>query len=319
MKLEVFDRIEDATDALIEGFKVEKRSLYMDWAVEEFLDGTHLAIYVDGKNKEFKISYRSKFINEQAYDTGWKEVVRLYKSMYLEMSSALKVPVIIYGKLLGGRYGKTKMGHEIRTVCDYTPYNEFFVHDIKLPHGFMSVREREQTAEKYAIHTAPILYMGNIDKAIAYPNNKLSVIPFISSQTVMKDNEMRGTVIRPAFNLPVGGTGKRYITKRVNTRYVIYMPRKDATKHSVLVGIAQDLSIAATVEKLLDETIAEVGGYDRDTISVMAAKYVQNIVDIIPNVKYDLLNEEEQNEVKKQLNRMALTHLDTLLRIGRAA
>lgn len=319
MQLVHYPKIPTVSEFLMKRFHSHPRTKLNDWCVTEFIDGDHLALYGDFKNKEFKMATRNKFITPDMNYSAAGEMGLLYKDLAMNMSSKEQTPVVVFGKCVGGHYNGKQAGIPIKTVCEYTQFNELIIHDIYLPKGgFIGLDILENIAELQFLKTAPIIYQGNYAAACGFPENSLSAVPFTSGEKVLFDNEMKGIVIRPIYDLTSGKD--RVIMKKLNRKYIGKQDkRKDPELTDTLVEIAAYIDNQGQQLHVLDAVIAAYGTYGYSEIKRVSGRYVTSLLDKVTYLKYNMLDKAGKHLVHKELNRIAEDRLLHLLRMGSAA
>lgn len=320
MQLKHYPKIPTLNSAVMNRFYNHSKTKEIDWLVTEFIDGDHMALYADHKTKEFRIATRNRFLdNHDSYScTG--DISHLYKEWALTLSGKENTPIIVYGKAVGGTYNNHYKGIPIKTVCEYLDFNEFIIHDIMLPGlGFVGLDTLEKIAADCAVRTAPILYHGVYSNACGFPEDKLSAVPFMCGMEPKYDNEMKGIVIRPLYDLTHGLD--RVIMKKLNRKYIGRKPevKKETLLTDTLVEIAVYIDSTAMRLRTLDSVIAESGSFTYEDVKKVSGKFVLASLDKVSYVKYNLLDRIEKHLVHKELNRIAEDRLRTLLRLGSAA
>lgn len=308
----MYPQIEVANDLVAHKIRSHPDTLNVSWAVTEFIDGDHLAIYANHKHNEFKASARAKEINisSTTYSDA-KDVIKMHRDWLMEFSRELGSAVTIYGKMVGGHYGTdTKRGIWISSACEYMPTNDYIIHDIKVPAGYIGLTELEQIGKKYLLTTVPVLFRGKFASANCYPEDNLSMVPFIKKLPVNYDNEMRGIVIRPIVDLYINN--KLVIVKRMNRKYSA-TSAKPLTINETLIDIAQYMDAQAMLSNVFDAALVECGSWGKNDISRVAGKYVQILLDNVTYIKYSFLKKNEKNLVHKELNSIALQRLRKLI------
>lgn len=302
MKYRAYGTISDRTDALIDLFKEHPRANSVTWVVQELMDGYPVALYADHLFNSFQVSNGSKFLSVQDKDYGWGAVARLFRKVALDYSHEVKMPVIIYGTLLGGSYPNVRnFGPKIPSVCEYAPHQEFVVHDIRFAAGyghFINMFQLQNFSSKYAIKLAPILYSGNFGAAIKYPDNKLSALPFMHKLAVLKDNQMKGIVIRPAVELE-DSTQYRMIMKSVNPKYAKVSVCADRIRE-----IAASMFEVSYTDETIESAFIESGSWSLADADRVAGLLVKKMLDTATHVQYSYLINGDQNLVNKELNRL---------------
>jgi hypothetical protein len=312
---EYYDKIEPVNDVNVNKYRTETRTYGQKWRVLEQVDGDHLALYADAKNEVYRAATRHRFLNEKDYHSDWLNQAKLNHRWLMALSASMERPLITYGKMVGGMYKGKSLGKHIKTVCEYCPQNEYILHDIKVKEGFLSQNEVKLLADKFHLGTAPILYEGQFSKAICYPENKLSMIPFMFSQDPIYTNQMKGIIIRPVYDMCLNGTSKHMLLKKLNRSYIgkslITVTKPVLT--SIIIEIAQYMDNEAMKLNLLDKVIIEGVAFSSADIGKITGQYTQSVIDTVRYLKYNMLLKEERKLVHLELNRIIAKRLTMLL------
>lgn len=319
MMLQKYSKIETLNASILSKFRIAPNSHKCDWIVTEMIDGDHLALYGDYDTGFFKASTRKRFLKDLDVYSAWKDTVDLHKNWVMLLSQQLRSPVIVYGKMTGGHYRGKHRDTLINTVAEYSLQNDYIIHDIKVKGGFIAAHELENVSHTHVLTVAPVLWKGSFNKVIGFPENRLSAVPFLYELPVQWDNEMKGIIMRPIYDMNVGST--RLIMKKLNRKYKEkgYSHYKPVILTEALTKIAVDMYIEACSKKLLDAVLIAQGGYRYNEIDRVTGKYVKLLLDKVNHLKYNLLTNKERSLIHKELNGLCKEQLLRLYRKGEEA
>lgn len=308
--LYAYAKIESISDSLRNSYNSCENSHKCDWYASEMIDGAHLALYSDASSNTIRAATRKRFLNDKDIYYNFKEHIALHKDWLHELSKMLNQPIIVYGKIAGGKYGKQGMGVHVPSVCEYSIHNDFIIHDVKTPNGFIACHELESLAKKYLLTLAPKLYVGSFAKIWSFPENNLSVIPFEHDLPVNLKNEMKGIVVRPIYSMLC--YNKRIIAKKLNRKYIgknITINKEVPVLTKELKEIAEYINNIALTLNIVDAVISINGGFNYGEIDKLAGKCTQKAIERIAYDRYKLLDADRKNLVNKELNNLAKEQL----------
>lgn len=319
MILKRYDCVPRVNDILMARFRRHPRASAMHWAVMELIDGDHVALYYNYTTKEFKVSARNKFVFESDNYSCSKEIISLYKEWVVLMGEVEKSDIVVYGKAVGGQYKKSGTGVSIKTVCSYMEDNGFIIHDIHINGSFVDVMKLQTIAKDNMLTVAPLLYTGTMNKCFGYPENGLSAIPFMLDLPADYENEMKGIIIRPIYNLTDGA--QRIIMKKLNRAYIGWTEKKKPSPviTESLIDVALWMDNAAMRMTLMDAILFAVGDVTTGDVKRVAGRYVSTCIEKINYVKYNILHKEEKRLVHKHLNKLAEERIQNFIRKDSAA
>lgn len=313
--LEYYHKINRVNDLLLAAYRFEPKVTGTKWMVTELLDGDHLALYADYAKNIYKAASRNRFVYEDDHYGAANEIAFNHKAWLMEFSKSMQQPVVVYGTVIGGSYYGNAQGIPIIGKVQYSPINEFFIHDVKLNYGFVPYGRLELMAQRFGLDLAPPLYEGSFSTAICYPENKLSYVPFMRNLKPNYKNEMKGIVVRPVVSI-VDKYNKPFILKKLNRKLDdsrIIGPKPKLHLTETLNDIAEHIMNEAMLENILDYTLTEIGAFDLADLSRVAGVFVQNILNNVAYVKYTLATNKEKNLINKELHRLAVHNINAIL------
>lgn len=314
MKFIQYPKIQPINDLALQRYRTDFQTLQNDWYVTEMIDGLHLALYADMATGFFRAACRKRFLHEHDNYGVWKDIVKTHKAWVQSLSHKLNCPIIIYGKMTGGIYKGESKGTIIKSVCEYSTDNEYFIHDIMLPSGFLSREELKESTDSVAVSPVPVIFKGTFAKANTYPENKLSLVPFLNYLDASYANEMKGIVIRP--NCDLYNDKERMILKKINRTYVGSNRHIRARKTEItptITNIAVYMENQATQKSMMDIAINHMGAFEEYDIPKLVGRYVSYLLDHVTYIKYNMLTKPQKHMVRKELNRLATKKLNNLL------
>lgn len=320
MQLVPYPKISPLNTSIMNRFSEHPQAKACDWVVTEFIDGDHLAMYADYKTKEFKLATRNKFIQSYMNYSCSAEIGELYKDSLLKLSDKEDSPIVVFGKLIGGHYANKTAEIFIKTVCEYGQFNDVIIHDIYIPKiGFIGLDVLEQLGETYTFRTAPILYHGEYVHCCGFPENSLSAVPFMVGEKPLFDNEMKGIVIRPVYDMFM--RKDRMLMKKLNRRYIgkLDMKKKKPELTNTLTDIAAYMHNESMQLGVLNKIITEYGEFNYVEVKRVAGRYVANTIDKVPYIKYNMLDKLGKHLVHKELARIAEDKLREIVRLKNVA
>ena len=322
MLFNVYPNIEDINDQVRNRYYNCENSHKCDWYVSELIDGVPFIFYTDYKTKEVKVGNGKAFLKKDDNYYDWDEVLKLHREWLIDASTQYQQDLIVYGKLVGGKYKDQKLGVHIPSVCEYAVHNDFVVHDVQNTDGFASLMDLEIIADKNILTMAPVLFKGSFIKSWCFPENNLSALSFQYELPINFKNQMKGIVVRPLYHMLC--QNKMIIAKKLNKMYtnVIGSHDTDDRKKEVpltdleIKQIASFIFNISTNMNLIDIVISVNGGFNHGEIDKLSGKHTQLLLDKVNYIKYNLCSSKQQNEINIELNALAREKLLAIWRVS---
>lgn len=193
----LFERDTNGTKKLIEGAFRNDAVKYLannDWFFTEKIDGTNIRIHWDGHKVEFagrtdRAQIPQELANYLSRTFGSNEAEELFEQKFGETE------VILFGEGYGP---KIQNGGAYRDSVSFILF-DVLIGDIWLKRGSV-----EDIATAFGIDIVPIIFVGNIKKAVDFVKTK--------PKSTIGTANMEGVVGRPVIEMR-DGLGKRVIVK----------------------------------------------------------------------------------------------------------
>lgn len=304
-----------------------------EYFITEKIHGANsqIAFFRDGDKWQVKYGKRTSFLNDQ---DSFYNLPSVFQRLMPHFTAFLQGVIdnspdghilcdgiIFYGEIFGGAYphkGIDKesdlLPHNAGTnrvvqhgvwycpeddwacfdICILTDNNWTFVHQSFLFHQ----------CEKYGIPTVPLLaVVSTIDEALAYPNDRQSVVYQRYGLPRIENNIMEGVVIKPGCSVYLS-SNERAVIKNKNDHFKEVHHHKIA--RTIEPGSAEALLIEEAkdyvTEARMDNVISKFGEVDRKDIGKIIGLLGKDACDeFMKDHEGDLnlLTEEQQKQVKK--------------------
>lgn len=196
------------------------------WVVEEKVHGANFSVWIDEDNN-VRLAKRSGFISENG--TGFYRADKLKEELEVAAKNLrallpdVEGEIAVYGELFGGNYPHPSV-MEVKDVSAvqkgvyYSPDIHFIAYDLWYGGEFANVALRQELLEKAGFLSMPILFSGNLDDCLQYPNAFDSIVPDLLGLPSIQGNICEGVVIKP-FEPRYLKCGTRVILKNKNEKF----------------------------------------------------------------------------------------------------
>lgn len=294
------------------------------YAITEKIHGANTMIAYNCLTDEFEYGKRNGLIaeNERCYNvqTCFDNLRNNIRDLaeYLKPTLTKELEVVkVYGEIFGGAYPhpdvpRNQHATKVQKGVFYSPDNHWLAFDIAyMVKGdpttyFLGAEDFFLACGACAIGTVPLLAVVNtLDDALAYPNDKPSVVYKLYDLPELENNIMEGVVIRPTkADLHMGMT--RVILKNKNTRFkeVSHTPKQDLTKeYSDNLNKALAELTSYITENRVENVISHEGEVVESDIGKIIGLTAKDIMeDYVQESKvFSLLEKVEAKIVSKRL------------------
>ncbi|MBB4807927.1 Rnl2 family RNA ligase [Chryseobacterium defluvii] len=293
--------------------------------VQEKVHGANFSFFTDGK--EIRIGKRTAFIQEdEKFFNAW-QILERYRKNVMEVFQKVKIifpemeTMVIYGELFGGGYKHkdvepVKDAVKVQKGIEYAPHNEFYAFDIKLNGTtYLDTDKVNEIFEETGFFYAKILFQGNLEEALKFPNVFDSKIPGRLGLPEIGDNICEGTVVK-TLKTRYFGNGSRVILKNKNEKWTekSKMVKKDKPVHKEIhfsenaQNIWNEIQKYITVNRL-NAVVSKIGEFEPKMTGKVIGLFAQDILEDFEKDfprAFTSIEKEEHKRINKKLNSMVI-------------
>ncbi len=319
--------------------RIGEKLLDDDFVVEEKIHGANFSYYVskDGITHGRRTSFLKngeKFFNyHDAVDKYNENVISLRKFIIEQFSYSKNTDVVVFGELYGGYYPTVptkKNWSTIQKGIYYRPDCSFIAFDVLIidnDEGFgrwMNIGEKNSVFEMFEIEHCEPLFRGTLKECLEYPNDFNSTLPAILGLPTTDDpNVCEGTVIRPFNNNERFSNSERMIFKNKNEKWSerARVPKqriiKQAVPHVVdMINILKTYITPQRLSNICTHLGIEFDYIERSDFGKLIPNYSRDILAdfLVDNgVEFEKFNKSDQGAVKKQLSKLTVEFLNSII------
>lgn len=223
--------------------------------------------------------------------------------------------IFIYGELFGGYYPhenveRSKTACKVQKGVYYHPENKFLAFDIIVDDKYLNLPQFIEACEKFDIPYIPVLFKGNLDECLKYPNEFQTTIPDLFDLPVIENNICEGVVIKPCEPWFVGES--RVILKNKNE---LFSEKEHVHKEKIIIELSEAAQgclnrlLKYASENRLNSVVSKIGEVTLKDFGKVLGDFNQDILSEFElDEEYEKdstwfeLSKDESKRVKKHLN-----------------